>query len=189
MIPRLALIVLACTLSASAATLDEVFPMLHPVDPAAPFAFRQWPQQRRERDNYGVTLMIWRDRATLIIDEKQPLTAQLRALPQRLTAVKAARRLRVMRWELTAEQCPQIPSLFASLAELPATPEEPPPPTEIPIHGFSPNRQEWFVRRGDSTEHFTTNAGWYQHAIVFQNVWVQLDACSKQVKGRRVRAR
>lgn len=187
---RIAVIVFACALSASAATIDEVFPLLHRRDPSAPFAFHQWPMQRVHFDNFGVTLMVWPDRATLIIDEMQPLTVQLRALPHGLSPARAARRLRVMRWDFTAQQCSAIPTLYASLVALPAAPKEVDHSGEpIPIHGWMPNRQELFVRRGDATEHFETMVGWWEHPLAFQNVWRELDSCSKSVKGRRVRAR
>lgn len=185
MILRRAAVLALFALSAGAATIDEVFPRLHPIDPTAAFAFHQWPQPRGAYDNFGVTFMIWPDRATLILDEKVPLTTQLRKLPQHLPAAKAIRKLRVLRWDFTPEQCGAIPEIFAALSELPAVPVEVPLTAEIPIHGFIDNRQELFIGR----EHFATTTGWQSHQIALQNVWIQLDACSKHVRGRRVRAR
>jgi hypothetical protein len=166
------------------ATIDEVFPLLHPIDPAAPFAFHPWPQKRREFDNYGMTFMIWPDRATLLLDEKIPLTTQLRKLSERLPAATAARRLRVTRWNFTAGQCPAIPKLFEALSALPPAPVEFPQPESV-MYDAVGTRQELFV---DGTR-FTTGMGWKSHQEALQTAWVQLDACSKHVRGRRVRAR
>lgn len=185
MILRRAVILLIGTLSASGATIDEVFPLLHPIDPAAPFAFHQWPQKRRERDNFGVTFAIWPDRATLYLDQKIPLTAQLRKLDQGLPAAKAVRRLRVTRWDLTAAQCPAIPKLFEALNALPPVPIEIPPPDFLPMHDAAGTRQELFV----NGTRYATGLGWQSHQNALQDTWVRLDACSKHVTGRRVRAR
>ena len=172
------------------ATLDQVFPLLHRPDPDAHFVFHQWPLHRGKFDSYGVTLMVSPDRATLIIDDKAPMSTQLRTLPQNLSATKAAKRLRVMRWDFTAQQCPAIPSLYESLVALPPEPQEIDQSGEQPIHGWMPNRQEMCVRRGDdSAVHFKTTVGWYAHALAFQEVWKALEACSQGVKGQRVRAR
>jgi hypothetical protein len=181
---RRAAALLIGALSLSAATIDEVFPLLHPIDPTAPFAFHQWPQKRREFDNYGMTFAIWPDRATLFLDEKLPLTTQLRTLSDRLPATKAARRLRVRRWNLTAAQCPAIPKLFETLHALPPVPVEFPPPENV-MYDMVGTRQDLFV----NGTRYATGLGWRSHQDALQNAWVQLDACSKHVPGRRVRAR
>jgi len=180
----LLVVLLMSALSAHGATIDEVFPVLHPIDPTAPFAFHQWPQKRRKWDNFGMTFTIWPDRATLFLDERLPLTAQLRKLKDGLPAAEAVRRLRVRRWDLTAAQCPAIPKLFETLRALPPVPVELPSPENVMYDAIG-TRQDLFV----NGVRYATSLGWRSHQDALQNAWVQLDLCSKQRPGRRVRAR
>lgn len=111
---------LACA-SNRPATLDEAVTLLHPFDPTAPIAFRQWPAAflgciADGPPSPGATLHLWRDHAVLTMDD-EPMHAQWKR--------STRRKLRVSRWSVTSEQCRAIPALYdEGLAVIPKRDEQ-----------------------------------------------------------------
>jgi len=100
------LIALACA-GDRPASVEDAVPSLHPFDPTAPIALRQWPAEHLGctsdgPPSYGATLHLWSDRAVMTLDDK-PLHAQWKS---------GRRRLRVSRWTVTSGQCSAIPALY-----------------------------------------------------------------------------
>lgn len=117
----LALLAVACAGTPPPATIFEAVAIVHPFDPSAPIAFRQWPMEflgctTDGPPSYGATFHLWRDHAVLTLDD-EPLHAQWKR--------GARRKLRVSRWTVTTEQCSAIPSLYdEGLAVIPVRDED-----------------------------------------------------------------
>lgn len=154
----------------------KLAPVLYPLDPAAPFAYRQWPGETSTFGDvivetpvplHGVAFEVWPDRAVLLVDVV-PLWKQLRDSPRR--------RPRVHRWEMSVAQCPAIAGLYEAAVAARDHPG---------THGqdlHAPWVTELFVHAEGRTTVHSAYEGLRPYTFWLGRVWQELDHCSRSIR-------